>query len=259
MFLVSMIPKPLYTAPPHPPPTPANNNIPFCRPEVIKKLDGLAVLIGIVQKSVDSWKDMNLVISDNLTHIENTVKEIKYDQRDIPTKKYLTAALQGLKLSGNQGSGSSGYGCGGGCCTSSCHCGGGGNYGSCSGGGFQRPSSGPLSFDPRNQLPPNDDSRSSSTAYEMTPTSCKSIRKGPSGIYKIQPNPMKPSFYIYCDMKTENGGWTVIQKREDGKINFFQNWMDYRIGFGNIGSEYWIGLDKLHDVSVFKQNFFVFL
>ncbi|XP_055925157.1 techylectin-like protein isoform X1 [Argiope bruennichi] len=71
-----------------------------------------------------------------------------------------------------------------------------------------------------------------------------------SGIYTIWPNhrilggrPLR----VYCDMETNDGGWTVIQRRGDfsPKIDFYRNWHDYKHGFGNITQEFWIGNEKI--------------
>ncbi|XP_072041651.1 uncharacterized protein [Amphiura filiformis] len=66
----------------------------------------------------------------------------------------------------------------------------------------------------------------------------------PSGIYTITPSDGL-SFQVYCDMSTENAGWTVFQRRLDGTVNFYRNWTDYENGFGNVGGEYWAGLRLL--------------
>lgn len=33
----------------------------------------------------------------------------------------------------------------------------------------------------------------------------------------------------------------MIQRRMDGSVNFYRGWDEYRNGFGNVDSEFWIG------------------
>ncbi|XP_052080667.1 techylectin-5B-like [Mytilus californianus] len=72
------------------------------------------------------------------------------------------------------------------------------------------------------------------------PNDCSDISQGGvSGVYTIYPNDQK--LEVYCDMETAGFGWTVFQRRINGTIDFFRRWSDYRIGFGNLKSEFWLG------------------
>ena len=70
-----------------------------------------------------------------------------------------------------------------------------------------------------------------------------------SGVYKINPDGLG-EFKVFCDQKSAGGGWTVFQKRRDGSVDFFRAWDDYERGFGNLNGEFWLGLDKIHRLTV---------
>ncbi|XP_046862023.1 LOW QUALITY PROTEIN: ryncolin-1-like [Xenia sp. Carnegie-2017] len=55
-------------------------------------------------------------------------------------------------------------------------------------------------------------------------------------------------------MKTSGGGWTVFQRRLDGSIDFYRGWQDYKNGFGNLKTEFWLGLDKINRLTSLSQN-----
>ncbi|KFB45758.1 AGAP012000-PA-like protein [Anopheles sinensis] len=42
------------------------------------------------------------------------------------------------------------------------------------------------------------------------------------------------------------GGWTTIQHRFSGALDFNRSWIDCAKGFGEVGGEFWFGLEKLH-------------
>ena len=50
----------------------------------------------------------------------------------------------------------------------------------------------------------------------------------------------------YCD--TINGGieWQVVQRRQNGSVDFHRDWGEYEDGFGNLTGEFWYGLRALH-------------
>ena len=45
------------------------------------------------------------------------------------------------------------------------------------------------------------------------------------------------------------GGWTVIQRRQDGTVDFQRNWNDYSNGFGHLETEFWFGNQNIHDLT----------
>ncbi|XP_070588862.1 fibrinogen-like protein 1 isoform X1 [Erythrolamprus reginae] len=74
--------------------------------------------------------------------------------------------------------------------------------------------------------------------------------KRESGYYRIKPQQDREPFLVYCDM-SDGGGWTVIQRRCNGKENFYREWLDYKEGFGQLqgkDDEYWLGNDKIYDL-----------
>ncbi|KAF4790290.1 Angiopoietin-related protein 4 [Turdus rufiventris] len=68
-----------------------------------------------------------------------------------------------------------------------------------------------------------------------------------SGIFQVQPAGSQP-FKVYCDMTAE-GGWTVIQRRMDGSVDFDQLWDAYKNGFGDLRGDFWLGLEKIHHLA----------
>nr|XP_049606086.1 fibrinogen C domain-containing protein 1-like isoform X17 [Syngnathus scovelli] len=81
----------------------------------------------------------------------------------------------------------------------------------------------------------------------LMPRDCSDVMaagKSRSGVHSIFSG--SDSFEAYCNMSLDGGGWTVIQRRKDGSVDFYRGWDDYRKGFGDLAGEHWLGLQNIH-------------
>ncbi|PNI51681.1 ANGPTL6 isoform 2 [Pan troglodytes] len=68
-----------------------------------------------------------------------------------------------------------------------------------------------------------------------------------SGVYELRVGRHVVS--VWCEQQLEGGGWTVIQRRQDGSVNFFTTWQHYKAGFGRPDGEYWLGLEPVYQLT----------
>ncbi|KAK2109743.1 Angiopoietin-4 [Saguinus oedipus] len=70
-----------------------------------------------------------------------------------------------------------------------------------------------------------------------------------SDVYTIQvSNAAKPR-KVFCDLQSSGGRWTIIQRRENGTVNFQRNWKDYKQGFGDPAGEHWLGNEVVYQLT----------
>ncbi|XP_036957502.1 fibroleukin [Acanthopagrus latus] len=91
----------------------------------------------------------------------------------------------------------------------------------------------------------------------LHPQDCAEIYKlgiKENGIYTIQPDLHRAALEAKCDMETAGGGWTVIQNRQDGSLDFNRTWQEYREGFGSPQGEHWLGNAALNALTSTGQH-----
>ncbi|MEE6463324.1 hypothetical protein FKM82_005864 [Ascaphus truei] len=74
-----------------------------------------------------------------------------------------------------------------------------------------------------------------------------------SGVYTIYINNVSEPKKVYCNMETAGGGWSAIQHREDGSVDFQRGWKDYKMGFGSPSGEFWMGNEFIFAITSQRQ------
>jgi len=104
------------------------------------------------------------------------------------------------------------------------------------------------------------------TAYYGT--NCDSILHDCTDIKKAQPAAVDGLFYIYlgsalrpvqvpCEFVTAGGGWTVIQRRYDGALDFSKKtFKEYAVGFSDGTKNFWLGNDNIADLVNFGSKIY---
>nr|AJO15922.1 fibrinogen gamma chain [Protopterus annectens] len=87
---------------------------------------------------------------------------------------------------------------------------------------------------------------------EITGKDCQDVaNKGAreTGLYYIKPQNAKERFLVLCKIDQYGNGWTVLQRRLDGSVDFRKSWIQYKEGFGYLSptdtTEFWIGNERM--------------
>ncbi|KRT85765.1 hypothetical protein AMK59_406, partial [Oryctes borbonicus] len=71
-----------------------------------------------------------------------------------------------------------------------------------------------------------------------------------SGVYYLQIRGTTYWFLkVFCEQEVAEGGWTVIQRRDDfndPRESFNRDWNDYKNGFGDPSKEFWLGNENIY-------------
>ena len=46
----------------------------------------------------------------------------------------------------------------------------------------------------------------------------------------------------------------MFQRRQDGKVDFYRGWNDYKSGFGQLTAEFWLGNDEIHRLTASRPS-----
>ncbi|KAI0235902.1 Fibrinogen C domain-containing protein 1-B, partial [Lamellibrachia satsuma] len=85
---------------------------------------------------------------------------------------------------------------------------------------------------------------------------CDDLRKAgytASGVYNVHLVHANKTIKVYCDQTTDGGGWLVFQRRLDGTVDFFRDWISYKEGFGNVFAEFWLAFNGSHAYAVYSN------
>ena len=93
------------------------------------------------------------------------------------------------------------------------------------------------------------------------------VRAGGDGVYVIRPglSADRRTARAYCQRASPEepaeeaaaaAGWTVIQRRVDGRESFSRGWDDYAAGFGDpADGDYWLGNEYIHRLTSLRAPF----
>lgn len=70
-----------------------------------------------------------------------------------------------------------------------------------------------------------------------------------NNVHVVKVDGVDEPFEVLCNSQLAGNGWTVIQRRINGELDFYRNWNDYKKGFGSPSGEFFIGLERLYHMT----------
>ncbi|XP_060664332.1 fibrinogen-like protein 1 [Drosophila nasuta] len=90
-----------------------------------------------------------------------------------------------------------------------------------------------------------------SALHKLSPTTCPPFGDY-SGVHQLNVSGIG-LFNVLCDSQLAGPGWIVIQQRVGGNESFNRDWATYRKGFGSFGSDFFLGLEKIHRITSLQR------
>ncbi|XP_059166091.1 ficolin-1-like [Physella acuta] len=85
--------------------------------------------------------------------------------------------------------------------------------------------------------------------HQLDLNTCKNVAGFSASVVAI----LSTGVEVMCDTE-DGGGWTVIQRRTTGNLDFYRGWEEYKYGFGDVGvGEFWLGNEIIHRMTMLRR------
>ncbi|XP_058829144.1 ficolin-1-like [Topomyia yanbarensis] len=99
------------------------------------------------------------------------------------------------------------------------------------------------------ELQPKKRTNANATTTERALGNCQEEPTKVSGLYQLELNGEGSELVtVFCEQQQYGGGWLVIMQQSKGLVDFNRSWADYKNGFGDIGGDFWMGLEQIHQI-----------
>ncbi|KAL8571600.1 hypothetical protein ACOMHN_061754 [Nucella lapillus] len=74
-------------------------------------------------------------------------------------------------------------------------------------------------------------------------------------VHNVKPLSSPASFQVLCRQITNTRTYIMQRKKKKNRQNFNRPWADYRNGFGDLNSDFWLGLEKVHILTAVERSY----